>query len=176
MPKRLYVISDLHIGGEYSKPGEPGDRGFRLCTHIDTLAQFVNAVAQRGTQERLNTELVINGDFVDFLAEKTVVPHAEANEAKTAWRPFIEDPGQAARILGRIIKRDRLFFNALKEFLRVGHRLTVLLGNHDIELSFPVVRRLLTRELGAEGKRFAFVYDGEAYSVGTVLIEHGNRY
>jgi UDP-2,3-diacylglucosamine pyrophosphatase LpxH len=176
MPKRLYVISDLHIGGEYSKYGEPGGRGFRLCTHIDMLAKFVNAVAQRGTQEGIDTELVINGDFVDFLAEKTIVTSAEAHKEKTPWRPFIADPGQAVNVLGRIIERDQSFFNALRDLLGVGHRLTVLLGNHDIELSFPAVRRLLTRKLNAEDKRFAFVYDGEAYNVGTVLIEHSNRY
>jgi hypothetical protein len=52
-----------------------------------------------------------------------------------------------------------------------------LLGNHDIELSLPQVRRELRRILGADGPYdFEFFHDGEAYLVGDVLIEHGNRY
>jgi UDP-2,3-diacylglucosamine pyrophosphatase LpxH len=35
---------------------------------------------------------------------------------------------------------------------------------------------MLMDELNADGKRFSFIYDGEAYQVGKVLIEHGNRY
>ena len=43
-------------------------------------------------------------------------------------------------------------------------RLTILLGNHDIELSYPRVRSALERVLGTEeGRGFRFVYDGEAY-------------
>src|SRR5439155_7172313 len=75
-----------------------------------------------------------------------------------------------------ILNRDRQFFAALKEFLSGGHRLTILLGNHDIELSFPALRRVLVEELEADGRRFSFIYDGEAYALGKVLIEHGNRY
>src|SRR5262249_50206933 len=89
---------------------------------------------------------------------------------------LIEDPSEATAVLRRIIDRDRLFFSALRDLLTAGHRLTIVLGNHDVELSFPALRRILMEELGADGKRFSFIYDGEAYQVGKVLIEHGNRY
>ncbi len=58
-----------------------------------------------------------------------------------------------------------------------GGRLTVLLGNHDIELSLPSVRTAFRHALGVKpGHDFEFLYDGEAYVVGDALIEHGNRY
>jgi UDP-2,3-diacylglucosamine pyrophosphatase LpxH len=51
------------------------------------------------------------------------------------------------------------------------------LGNHDIELSLPQVRRALLDEITQGQPAFVeFVFDGEAYVVGNLLIEHGNRY
>src|SRR5262249_37777826 len=73
--------------------------------------------------------------------------------------------------------RDRQLFDALRTFTGRRGRLTLLLGNHDVELSFPQVRRRLFQYLDAEAlTRITFIYDGEAYAVGDALIEHGNRY
>ena len=54
-----------------------------------------------------------------------------------------------------------------------GGELTLLLGNHDLELSMPQVRLALAERLGSEGKRFNFIFDGEAHVRGQLLIEHG---
>ena len=55
--------------------------------------------------------------------------------------------------------------------------MTLLIGNHDIELALPAVRRRLAERIGITGRHdFHFIYDGEAYIVGRALIEHGNRY
>ena len=160
--RRVYVISDLHIGGEW--PDEPGGRGFRMCTRIDALTELVRRISK----EDGAVELVINGDFVDFLAEP---------DDDGGWQPYIADPARATATLWRIIERDRPFFDALGGLLARGHRLTVLLGNHDIELSLPATRRALRAALGVEDSgRFGFLFDGEAYLVGDALIEHGNRY
>ena len=164
----VYVVSDLHIGGAYASD-PAGGRGFRICTRVAELTRFVQAVAARSSPGGARTELVINGDFVDFLAE--------AWPTEPRWRPFIEDDGAAAARLGDIVARDRPLFSALGDLLEAGHRLTILLGNHDVELSFPAVRRVLEQALGVRpGHDLAFIYDGEAYAVGRALIEHGNRY
>jgi hypothetical protein len=55
--------------------------------------------------------------------------------------------------------------------------LTVLLGNHDIELSLAAVRHELLRQItGGRPAHVEFLFDGEACRRGSVLIEHGNRY
>jgi UDP-2,3-diacylglucosamine pyrophosphatase LpxH len=163
----VFVISDLHIGGSYSADGNGRKRGFRLCTHVDSLTRYVSAIARRSAENR--AELVINGDLVDFLAEE--------GGAGPRWTPFVTDEGEACRRLDRIVERDAAFFEALRDLLRRGHRLTILLGNHDIELALPAVRSRLDKILGVEsGARFRLIYDGEAYVIGDVLIEHGNRY
>ena len=160
--RQTYVISDLHLGGNYAANDEPG---FRLCTQVSRLTAFVDALRRKDTA----TELVINGDLVDFLAEGEGSP--------PEWTPFLSDPDHASRRLERIIARDRNFFEALARFLERGHRLVLLLGNHDLELALPAVRRTLLKTLDVTGRKdFQFICDGEAYVVGDSLIEHGNRY
>lgn len=172
MPHRtLVVISDLHIGGTYPEEGSESSRGFRLCTHVDALIAFIQSLPKSSRDNA--TELVINGDFVDFLAEPA---DAASDESNANWQPFIPSPQQAVDVFRRIACRDAALFDALRVFLRGGGRLTLLLGNHDVELSLPEVRRELESVLDASGRDLAFVYDGEAYCVGPVLIEHGNRY
>jgi len=164
LTRQTYIISDLHLGGVYQPPG----RGFRLCTHADALVEFVALLTEKPTTGPA-IELIINGDTVDFLAEQNVTGEK--------WTPFTADQTVAAQKLDDIAGRDRGFFAALKAFLAKGHRLVILLGNHDLELCFPLVRARLEALLGVDGHSdFQFIYDGEAYVVGNALIEHGNRY
>jgi UDP-2,3-diacylglucosamine pyrophosphatase LpxH len=166
LARQVYVISDLHLGGDPPNSSDPDDRGFRICTHVPELTAFVLALANKPAP----IELVINGDLVDFLAER------DDPAAAAPWAPFVGDPQAAASRLEKMIARDRPLFDALATLLGKGHRLTLLLGNHDIELALPQVRRTLTTALGAAGRGLQFFYDGEAYPIGRVLIEHGNRY
>ena len=166
--RQVFVVSDLHVGGEYAQSDDPDDRGFRISTQVPALSAFVTALAEKqaGTP---SIELVINGDFIDFLAEK--------ESASRGWEPFTLDPIAAVSKLEAIVERDRMLFSSLGNLLARGHRLTITLGNHDIELALPQVRRRLMELIGIEGHhQFHFVYDGEAYVIGDVLIEHGNRY
>ncbi len=168
LTRQIFVISDIHLGGPYGDPGQPEDRGFRISTGVDHLTAFVNGLADRPA-DGVTTELVINGDFIDFLAEKDPV--------ENAWKAFTPDPQRACAKLAAIVARDRELFDALGKLLRRGHRLTILLGNHDIELALPQVRKQLMALMGVTDKHaFEFIFDGEAYTVGDVLIEHGNRY
>jgi UDP-2,3-diacylglucosamine pyrophosphatase LpxH len=166
--RNVYVISDLHLGGDYPVPREPGKRGFRLCTRADAVAQFIDSLTQK-FPEQGPSELVLNGDTVDFLAEH--------DERPGTWSPFTRDPDRAVAKFEAIVRRDQVVFDAIKRFLDKGGRVVGLLGNHDIELSLPAVRAAFRRALGVGARHdFEFLYDGEAYIVGDALIEHGNRY
>jgi UDP-2,3-diacylglucosamine pyrophosphatase LpxH len=160
----VYLISDLHLGGAQPSIHDPEDRGFRICTHGADVARFITALAEKPD----SIELIVNGDTVDFLAEE---------DESGGWSAFSADEQAAARKLDRIIDRDRELFEALRALVERGHRLTLLIGNHDIELALPAVRRRLAERIGITGRHdFHFIYDGEAYVVGRALIEHGNRY
>lgn len=158
--KEIFVISDLHIGG--AATADNSDRGFRICTHTDILSDFIYSLCDR---KKAFIELVINGDMVDFLAERD-------------FAAFTIDPKMAVQKLKNIVEREFQFFDSLQLFLATGHQLTILLGNHDIELALPDVQAYLRQVLKAERKNFNFVLTDTPYIVGNgaVLIEHGNRY
>jgi UDP-2,3-diacylglucosamine pyrophosphatase LpxH len=152
-------------GAAPASPENPEDRGFRINTHTADLAEFVQTLAAKPPK----VELIINGDTVDFLAER--------EWSAPYWRPFTADPEAASRKLEAIATREKPFFDALADFLERGHRLTILLGNHDVEMALPGVRRTLERILRVQGSSdYTFIGNGEAYIVGDALIEHGNRY
>ncbi|HEX2447171.1 MAG TPA: metallophosphoesterase [Methyloceanibacter sp.] len=157
MATRVFVISDLHLGG-----GE----GFQMCSAAGRarLARFIEWVAAQ-KQEVADLWLVLNGDVVDFLAE---------TDDAGGFSAFNVDQAQAVRKLTRIAESCEDFFAALKKYVKTGAKLTVLLGNHDVELSLPAVRTEFLSRLG--GGDVEFLYDNEAFSIGPVLIEHGNRY
>ncbi|MEZ4469132.1 MAG: hypothetical protein R3F43_33025, partial [bacterium] len=166
------VISDLHLGGRF---GHGDDRGFRMMTRPDALAAYIRSLAR-------GSELVINGDFVDFLAEEGV--------EGAGWTPFVADQAAVVERLATLMgaplaageappagrSPDALVFDALADHLTAGGELTLLLGNHDLELGLPAARGAVVERLGPGGGRTRFVLDGEAYLVGDALIEHGNRY
>jgi UDP-2,3-diacylglucosamine pyrophosphatase LpxH len=171
--RSVYVISDLHVGGSYPDPNAPHDkrkRGFRMMTHVPELAAFIRRLSQLPAAP--SVELVINGDFIDFLAEEKGSGLAVDVNAPPTWTPFRAKRGEALGAFSEVVRRDRPLFDALREFLEAGKRLTLLLGNHDLELCLPDVRSAFEAELGHRAIRF--LDDGQALDLGPVLIDHGN--
>ena len=156
----LQVVSDLHLGGE---------AGFQIFASGAELAWLADQVA--GLPPGRRAALLINGDFIDFLAEK---------------------PALAFDAAGAIAKLDRVMadpafapvFAALRRLLATPQRrLVVNLGNHDLELALPWVRRHLACKLapqdGAARARLLLITDGTGFAcrVGgaSVLCLHGNE-
>ena len=153
MSERVFVISDLHLGGE---------PGFQLVPPAGqaSLAAFIRRVTGQHSSER-TAHLVLAGDIVDFLAE-------------TPFAALTTDEGEAVRKLSRILADTAVVWDALAAHVRAGAPLSLLLGNHDIELSLPASRRLLLERLGHGAVNF--LDDDRAWVRGPLLIEHGNRY
>jgi UDP-2,3-diacylglucosamine pyrophosphatase LpxH len=159
MKKSIFVISDLHLGGA---PAENGKPSFQMCSpegHA-RLADFIRFVLDQQSTGR-EIHLVIAGDIVDFLAE-------------LQFSPFTDKDDAADKKLGKILERTDDIWKNLESYCRSGSRLTLLLGNHDLELCLPGPRRTLLNRLGSG--RIEFIYDNQALVEGPVLIEHGNRY
>ncbi len=168
----VHVISDLHLGGA---PAGPAALGFQLCppNARARLARAIRAIAIAPAGERI--ELVINGDFVDFLAEES--PVQADGDPTPRFAPFAASAAEAIRKLESVMRRAAEVFEALRAVVAAGHKLTILLGNHDVELALPEVRRALLEALtGGTAARVELVLDGEAYARRGVVIEHGNRY
>ena len=153
MRERVFVISDLHLGGE---------PGFQMVPPAGQtcLAAFIRRVTGQHSTERA-AHLVLAGDLVDFLAE-------------TPFAALTTDEGEAVRKLSRILADTAEIWDALAAHVQAGAPLSLLLGNHDIELSLPGPRRLLLDRLGHGSVQF--LDDDRAWVRGPLLIEHGNRY
>ena len=91
-----------------------------MCTHADQIAAFIDGLAPKNDRKNGATELVLNGDTVDFLAEHD-------GDAGT-WSPFTADPDQAVDKLKAIVKRDPQVFAALNRFLDEGGGLSFCLA------------------------------------------------
>ena len=150
--RRTIIISDLHIGGEYPILRDPG-----------LLIDFLQCLAAYKPSKNEEVELVINGDFVDFLAE-------EPYEAWTANETIAVEKFQS------VVRRQPELFKAFAVCAESLRRFTILMGNHDKELAYPKVRDKLFETLHTEPHRCYFIQNNECYRVGNLAIEHGNRY
>ena len=156
----LQVVSDLHLGGL---------TGFQIFASGAELAWLADSV--RLSPAKGLAALLINGDFVDFLAEEPA-------------RAF--DPDGAAAKLSRVMA-DAAFkpaFDAMARLLATPNRLLIVnLGNHDLELALPWVRSRLVAALcgqdTAARARLQLVTDGTGVLVtvgrARVLCQHGNE-
>lgn len=158
---QLYIVSDLHFGGE---------PGFQIFGSQAEMIWLIQHLTQLDSDKQIG--LVINGDFIDFLAE-------------APSRHF--DPDGALKKLERIALHDPTFspiFSELKNFLNTANRkLIINLGNHDLELTLPWVRErlieILTDNREPARARLSMVFDGSGVlaNVGnkSVLCVHGNE-
>jgi UDP-2,3-diacylglucosamine pyrophosphatase LpxH len=152
------VISDLHIGQNddfdiFASPDKP---------------RLFDAFLDRVAGSEAPVELVINGDFVDFLQLRP-------------WNDLSRPT--AVEKIGKIVGGSGHVFAALSRFLRdERHSAKVLLGNHDVELAYPEVwdkvrRAILAEAPEADGRLVFFntrtTYNPRVNGV-TVHIEHGN--
>ncbi len=154
----LYVISDLHMGGE---------TGFQIFNQGDRLRKFIESLAD----ESGRIGLVVNGDIVDSLAESPA-RYLDADGAIEKLKRIWTDPA------------FKPVLDALQAFVQVpNRRLAFVLGNHDVELALPAVRDWLFDQLSdgsteARGRLIsAMTGEGFSCSVGTkrVLCLHGNE-
>ena len=157
---QLHVVSDLHIGGDTKE--------FQIFDQGEVLAALIDHLAKDPPGPRA---LVINGDFVDFLAEDV---------------PRCFDPEGAVPKLERIFKDDSFspVWKALERFVKTPNcTLVVILGNHDVELALPTVRERLLVELCGDSSdargRVIFSFDGTGFACFVaerrVLCLHGNE-
>ena len=135
-----------------------------MMSRPDLLAQFIERAPTMGSNDE-TIELVIAGDFVDFLAI----------EPQASWTG---SPRDACAKLEQTMREPpfHAVFTELGRLIHRGHRLTVMLGNHDIEMALPPVQEALLAHLDAEPHQVRFIDDGRAYRIGGALIEHGNAY
>jgi UDP-2,3-diacylglucosamine pyrophosphatase LpxH len=156
----VHVISDLHMGGVV---------GFQILRETGKLEGFIRWVAGQWPDGLV--ALVLNGDVVDTLAEESG-GYIAVDNAETVIKRIMADPAFAP------------IWDALADLVKTaGRTLVIALGNHDLELSFPGVQRIVVERLAGDDPlaraRIEFSTMGAGYSclVGgaRVFCTHGNE-
>ncbi|MEL6544589.1 MAG: metallophosphoesterase [Myxococcota bacterium] len=137
---RLLVISDIHLGEDVI---DHGDTDF--SDYIQALNRELAGFVAHYRAIDAEWHLVINGDMFDFVKISMSEKDLENADDNT--------PETVARKLDRIFEIHRPLFKELAEFVRSGHRLTLIEGNHDAETFFPEVRERFLSNLLALAHR-----------------------
>jgi len=134
-----------------------------MLGHPEKLCDFLGQLADYKAPADEKIELILNGDFVDFLAI----------EPFQAWTP---DESACVEKLNKAEQQFPQVFDAFRRCIARTHYFTITLGNHDIETALPRVTDALLDKLGTSLKSCEFLRTNQAYRVGDLLVEHGNRY
>jgi UDP-2,3-diacylglucosamine pyrophosphatase LpxH len=168
---RVLVISDLHMGAGSLDDFDPEvEQG---------LVEFCGQIAA----DKHLSELVINGDFLDFVqAEPWRSADLEAI-SKTGVRLCFSQEQSVVK-LTNIMDAHAPTFDALAQILKSDDllRLTILPGNHDADIFWPEVRtKLRVRLAGADSQaaekvHFHLDVQYRPAEFPHVWIEHGHQH
>ncbi len=181
----LLIFSDVHLGSDINDCGTPSLR--RTCVDQDLVAllsHYRKEVLPRG-----RWRVVIAGDFIDFIGMS--VKSAGTMSLALTDEEVLHGLGGAEEHsrekLRRVAARHEDVFRELAAFVNDGHALTLIHGNHDIELHWDGVKQDL-RDVLLRHAESSGAVDGEAfrariefqpwffYRDGVAYIEHGHQY
>lgn len=186
-PEHLLVFSDVHLGSDLNDAGPHVPRSQECDRDLAALIAHYRARAREdGARDRWR--IVIAGDLVDFVGMSIDPRDDEPLETELTDEERTNGVGSAedhARLkLARVARRHADVFDALADFVADGHALSVLHGNHDIELHWDglkadfralVAARAPEAERASAAERVEFV-PWFFYREGVAYIEHGHQY
>nr|WP_254803937.1 metallophosphoesterase [Methylobacterium sp.]USU34561.1 metallophosphoesterase [Methylobacterium sp.] len=157
----LHVVSDFHLGGK---------AGFQIFRAKAKFEVLVRALLDEARERRVG--FVINGDFVDFLAEEPAA-YFDAANALDKLRRILADPSFVGVATG------------VRELLASPNvSVAIALGNHDVELALPWVAEGLMDALSGHDQEARSRLTLETAGLGIsacvgsakVLCLHGNEF
>lgn len=138
--RTVVIVSDCHLSAGPYFEGRPNPHeDFHSDEQMRELFEYFSSGDYGG---RHPVELIIGGDFLDFLN----VPILGEFEAQITEE-------SAVYKLQAILKAHPRVTQAIQSFASLpGKRVTYLVGNHDAELFFPQVQEQITRAWDPEGR------------------------
>jgi UDP-2,3-diacylglucosamine pyrophosphatase LpxH len=183
----ILVFSDVHLGSDLNDAGPHVPRSAAVDRDLARMIAHYRTTKPVADRWRI----VIAGDFIDFVGMSIDPKPDEPIETELTAEERRNGVGSAedhARLkLRRVAQRHAEVFDELGKMVRDGHALTVLHGNHDIELHWDALkqdfRELVARAAACdteeERARALERIDFEPwffYREGVVYIEHGHQY
>ena len=171
--KLKFVLSDLHMGA-----GHAPDNPLEDFTADEQLVAFLAQIRAESERDQREIELIINGDFFEFLQ----VPAVDEFDPTAIYpKAAYLDSSQAASVkrLNLIIEGHRTVFEALANFIhgeKPLRRLIIIKGNHDVNLYWPRVKSRLRSIIQATGTRSSLLLFAEEFvSREKIYVEHGHQ-
>ncbi len=167
--RNIVIISDLHIGAGVL---DDFDDELESC-FCDFLVKL--------SSEDAPVELVINGDFLDFVQANPW----EKKELRSVSKdniPLCYTEEQSVEKLIEIHKSHENVFRAIGDFLGASkqNQLTILPGNHDADFFWKQVRDIFSERIypepAADQVRFFLEQQYFPPDFPNVCIEHGHQY
>jgi len=146
--KNIFIISDVELGKKDI---------FDDFKDEDGLVKFLNRI----TNEPGKNTLIMNGDSFDFMKMpyKGIFTH-HVTEEVSLWK------------MEQIINSYPHVFQALKKFLaKSPNKIHFNYGNHDYDLLWPAVQKLIAQTLGNEKK----ISYANYFETKDIHVEHGNQ-
>ena len=173
--KLKFVLSDLHIGA-----GRIGEQRHYPDNFLadDEFANFLQTISLESERDNREVELIINGDFLDFLRLPAV---DDFNPTEIYPKETFLDSSKEASIkrLNIIYQGHKRVFEALTHFMRSEtpkRRLTIIKGSHDVHFYWPRVKSRLRELLNASGTRASLLLFAEEFvSREKIYVEHGHQ-
>ena len=170
------ILSDLHLGAGSFGGANPLE-DFR---HDRQFYDFLMSLRDESETSGRPMDLIINGDFIEYLQ----VPAVEVSDYDPR-RQYPEDAYRSTTEADAVLRTDlviaghRPVFEGLAGFLseRPRRTVTVIKGNHDLQLHWPGVQERIREALGAVGPRAPLLtFAARSVLQDGVYVEHGNQY
>ncbi len=177
MAKVKIIVSDLHLGAGFFAL----DKGNVLEDFIvdEPFARFLHKIQEESETQGTDLELIMAGDVMEFLQ----VPAADQFDPQRAYPPAdyrSSSEEDSVRKVDLVIKGHPMFFAALREFIKPANpqrKVTILKGNHDVDLYWPAVKERIRQAVYATGERAKLLnFEEVCVNREGLYVEHGNQY
>ena len=159
MKKYKIVVSDFHLG----KGACLSDGSVNVLEEFFADRQweeFLNHFTE-GAYKDFDVELVLNGDVFDLIKV----------DYRGYYSPILTEAISVEK-LQSVLDGHPVFVSALKKFASYkNHKITYVVGNHDVEMMWVRCQELFSRVVGTEIQFFNFSYVDEG-----IHIEHGQQF
>lgn len=175
-PRHTFILSDWHVSDvEEADPKRPLWRRYKQ-REAQTDHRLLGVLQHiRGLSGGERAELVCNGDIFDF---DGVLARPARPGWRTSWleraRGLAPEEAKSCWKMHRILADHPELIAALGDWVACGHTLVFTIGNHDLDLHWPSVQRILIDALQPPQPESVRVC---AWMVlcGDTLVTHGNQ-
>lgn len=151
--RRIFVVSDLHIGGgRITREGLNYREDF---VYDEDFRDFLEYWTKES--HGFEKELVLNGDIIDII--KSVYKDGKV------YKKDVFD------FLDTCVEAHKKFFLSLRDFEFEGGKIIYIIGNHDQALASPDVQAFLH-----EKTQVNMTFIKREYITNGIWIEHGHKY